>query len=85
MKIYARTTYHLDGCDFRSLKDAQTHVHNELGKVLDSTPLRMDPKQALAVHAAIIANRARLVELLTVEIESPADDSEPRNLLDMDL
>jgi hypothetical protein len=85
MKLLTQTTYLLDGRTFRSLKEAKTHLENEIGKILDMTPNRMDPKQALAVHDVIVRQRGRLVQLLTVEVESEDWDGENKNLLEMDL
>ena len=85
MKILTQTTYRMDGRDFPSLKAAKTHLENEIGKILDTTPLRMEPKQALAVHEVLIRQRDRLVQLLTVEVESEDWDGESKNLLGLDL
>jgi hypothetical protein len=85
MKLTSRETYYLDGQAFNSLKAAQVHLENEIGKILDCVPVRLNPKDALAVHEAIIKHKARLVDLLTVEIEPEEWDGQGRNLLDMDL
>lgn len=85
MQLSSRMIYRLDNRDFDSLRAAQTHLENEIGKVLDTTSLRLDPKTALEVLAAIVRHHARLVDLLTVEIESDERDGEGHNLLDMDL
>jgi len=85
MKLYSRTVYRTDGQDFDSLKRVRAHLETEIGKILDSVPNRLHAKDALAVHAAIIAHRERLVDLLTVELESDDWDGEPRNVLSLDL
>ena len=81
MKLEIIQTYRLDGKEFSSLAAAQMHVINEVGKIIDSTPLRLKPHDALKVHEAIMTNRGRLVELLTVTFET--DDEKTENLLDL--
>lgn len=85
MQLHVIESYRMDGQDFRSLKQAQKHLESEIGKILDATPLRMEPKQALAVFEAIVKNKQRLCELLSVEVESEDWNGQSRNLLDMDL
>lgn len=85
MKLHSKQVYFLDGREFASLKQACTHLENEIGAILDKLPVRLAPKDALAVHSAIIANKDRLCALLSVVVESDDWDGESRNLLDMDL
>jgi hypothetical protein len=83
MRIQQLTTYRLDGLEFPTLKAAREHVENEIGRILDAIPLRLPAKDALAVHRAVITNRARLCDLLSVEIDGEQDGEPPRNLLDL--
>lgn len=66
--------YSFDGQEFRTLADVAKHVENELGKVLDSTPNRLTPRDALAVYAVIVANRKRLCFLLSAEYYTNPDE-----------
>lgn len=83
MKVRPITSYQLGRETFPTLKAVREHVENEIGKILDATPLRMDPKQALVVFSAIVANRTRLAELLTIEIEDDEWQGPARNVLEV--
>lgn len=85
MQLTEKTVYFLDGQEFRSMKQAQAHLENQIGKIIDGTgsPF-LDAKQKLALFTQILANKKRLVECLTVEIESDEWQGESRNLLDLD-
>lgn len=85
MKLQIVTTFSLDSRSFRTLGQAQEHLVNEIGKIIDSTPLPLMPKDKLAVFNAIIKNKERLVELLTVTYKSDDPDVDDRNLLDLDI
>lgn len=85
MQLYIREIYRLDGHDFRSLAETKKHVENEIGNILDKTSNRLPAKLALEIFEVIVANRKRLVELLTVEIESDEWQGEVKNLLDVEV
>lgn len=85
MQLHKIERYRLDGQEFASLKQAKAHLENGIGAILDSVPMRLAPKDALAIHAAIINHKERLIDLLSVEVESDDLDGEIRNLLDLDL
>lgn len=85
MKIEVQEIYHLDGKEFRSLKQAQTHVENEIGAIIDSSPLRLNSKDRLAVFEAIVKYRQRLCQLLNYELESDDWQTPGKNILEMDL
>lgn len=84
MKLHKIERYVLDGQEFRDLKQVRTHIESQIGAILDSMPMRLPPKDALAVFDAITdkKNRARLCALLSVEIESEEWDGQNRNVLD---
>lgn len=79
MKLQRIERFKLGALEFNSLKDARAHVENKIGKILDKTPLRMEPKQALAVMSVIIENRRELSDLLNVTVELEFDEI---NILD---
>lgn len=66
--------YRFDGCVFDSLPDVAKYVENEIGKVIDSTPNRLLPKDRLAIYDAIVKHRRRLCELLSAEWELTPDE-----------
>jgi hypothetical protein len=78
--------YRLEGVEYGSLGAVKEHVENEIGRIIDSGPLRLKPKDRLTVFDAIVKNHARLRALLSVEF---SDDTEiqpdVRNILDMDV
>ena len=79
------TTYSLDGKTFGSLEAAKVHLENEIGRILDSTPLPVPPRDRLAIFGAIVSNKKRLAALLSVEIETDGETFPPstQNLLDI--
>jgi hypothetical protein len=87
MQIQKVTTYRLGDRSFLNLKEVQGYLSDEIGKILDDTPLRMDLKQTVAVHAAILRHKERLAALLTVEVEvdyyDGDDDTKMVNVLDL--
>lgn len=85
MKIVKIERYKIEGKEFRSLCDAKTYIEDEIGKILDKTPLRMDAKQSLDVFDAIVRNKSRLRELLSVETEIGGDETQGEivNILDV--
>ncbi len=76
--------FRFDGKEFRDLDEVGKHVEGEIGKVIDSTPNRLHPRDALAVYEALIKNRDRLVALLTASYYTDPDEmqSEKRSIFD---
>ena len=85
MKLQLISHYSLDRLRFEHLCEAQVHLENEIVKIIDSTPVRLNNADRLAVFDAIVKNKARLVDLLTVNFEASDPNVEDRNLLDMNL
>ena len=79
------TRYRFDGKEFNDLKAVGKYVENEIGKVIDSTPLRLHPRDALAVYDALVNNRHRLVKMLTAEyVVDDEIQAGSKNILDFD-
>lgn len=66
--------YRFDGKVFDRLEDVKKYVENEIGRVIDSTPNRLHPKDSMAVYDAIVTHRRRLCELLLAEFEVQPDE-----------
>jgi len=85
MQLLKIESYRMDNKDFKSLKQAQTYLENEIGKIIDSSPLPLAPRDRLAVFYAIVKNKARLCALLSVVFDPDDGETEIKNLLDLDL
>lgn len=74
--------YRFDGQEFRDLTAVSKYVESEIGKVIDSTPNRLTPKDALAVFNALVKNRDRLTLLLSASYLTEPDElqSEKRSI-----
>lgn len=57
--------YVFDKKEFGDLSKVSNYIESEIGKIIDSTPNRLNPKDALAVFDAILINRYRLCTLLS--------------------
>jgi len=66
--------YVFDGKEFRDLAAVAKHVESEIGKVIDSTPNRLTPKDALAVFDALVKHRTRLCQLLSAQYYTDQDE-----------
>lgn len=76
--------FRFDGKEFNDLEAVKKYVENELGKIIDATPNRLKPDDRLALYTALVANRHRVVRLLTAEYYVDDPDclqSEKRNIL----
>jgi hypothetical protein len=80
MNLQRIERFQLDGREFPDIASAREYVESEIGKVIDSTPIRLHPKQALDVYNAIVKNKERLRALLSVMVER--DNAEDVNILD---
>lgn len=76
--------YTFDGKEFKDLNAVYRYVENEIGKIIDNTPNRLSPKDALAVWQAIVDNRERLCNLLSANYLADPDElrSDKVNILD---
>lgn len=87
MNIREVTTYHVDGKEFPTLQKARTHIENEIGRIVDSIG-PFHPKERLDIFNTILAQRERLVSLLTTTYENEDPEAflgaiEHRNILDL--
>jgi len=74
--------YRFDGKEFPDLTAVSKYVEGEIGKVIDSTPNRLTPKDALAVFNALVQHRDRLTLLLSATYYTEPDEmqSEKRSI-----
>ena len=77
--------YRFDGQEFRDLPAVAKHIENEIGKVIDSTPNRLKPKDALAVFAALVKHRKRLCQMLSATYLVDQDEMQPEEKSIFDL
>lgn len=77
--------YVFDGKEFRDLPAVYKYVEDEIGKVIDSTPNRLTPKDALAVFNALVKHRGRLTMLLSASYLTEPDELQPdeRSIFDL--
>lgn len=66
--------YCFDGQEFRDLPAVAKYVENEIGKVIDSTPNRLHPRDAVAVFDSLVRNRERLCLLLSASFCTNSDE-----------
>lgn len=64
--------YRFDGREFGSIPAVARYIEDSIGAVLDSTPLRLPPRDRLAVYAVLVQHRERLCQLLAAVCESDA-------------
>lgn len=69
------TRYRFDGREFCDLPAVLKYVVDEIGNVIDSTPNRLKPADALAIHNALVKHRDRLCLLLSASFD-PQDDND---------
>lgn len=84
MEIKKIEQYRIDGQNFGNLSQVKEYVENQIGSIIDKTPLRLNPKDRLAVFQAITdkENRIRLAMLLCLEIQNDDLQGECTNILD---
>ena len=87
MTIDTITRYRFGGKEYHSLKDIRQLVENGIGAIIDASPVRLKPRDRLAVFEAIQLNHKRLQKLLSVEYVCKEGDLLPEviNILDMDV
>ena len=82
MEVKKIETYRMNGMDFKNLKQVQMFVENQIGKIIDSSSLRLSPSDRLSVFESIMKHKNHLREMLHVMVEL---DDHDENILDMDL
>lgn len=63
--IFKVEKYFYNKMEFSSLDKVTKYIESEIGKIIDSTPNRLNPKDAFAVFDIIIKNRNELCKLLS--------------------
>jgi hypothetical protein len=77
--------YRFDGQEFHDLNEVAKHVENQIGKIIDSTPNRLNADNALAVYDVIVNNRQRLCQLLSATYDNDPDElqGDERSIFDL--
>lgn len=74
MSIERIERYRFDGREFSDLASVKRYIEDKIGAIIDTTPNRLNSRDALAVLDAIIINRAALCVLLSASFVP--DDSD---------
>ena len=69
-RIYNVRRYRFEGAEYDTLQQVHDAIENEIGTMLDSVSGAIGPRERLALLSMLKANRARLVELLTVSFDN---------------
>lgn len=82
MKLYKKVSYRLNGKDFNDLREVRLYIESRIGNIIDSSSLRLSPKDRLSVFESILNHKNELRELLGIEVEL---EDETQNILDLEL
>ncbi len=72
MNVKRIERFGFDGCEFKNLRELKIHAENELGGIIDKIrpkQERLPPATKRAIFETLVANRKRLIELLSAEYD----------------
>ena len=84
MLVTRKEIFVLEGKEFSSLRAVHEYMQNRIGAILDKTPQKLPPLQALGVLETLINNRKELCELLGAEVEPGEWDGVPQSVFEVD-